>query len=126
MGTYYPQNILQHDDKYVVNFWRETKNSANWCAQQSWGIPRKMANLILITLYFSLGTYLFPRIKCFRQFRKQISKIMIHSKLQEPTFKNKNTVIVQSWVCILYSEFSHSEVPKAIPMNMVHLKTANL
>ena len=26
---------LQHGDKCVVNFWRETKNSANWCAQQS-------------------------------------------------------------------------------------------
>ena len=30
-----PKNALQHGDSCVVNFWRETKNSANWCAQQS-------------------------------------------------------------------------------------------
>ena len=29
------QNALQHDDSCAVNFWRETKNSANWCAQHS-------------------------------------------------------------------------------------------
>ena len=26
---------LQHGDNYVVIFWRETKNKANWCAQHS-------------------------------------------------------------------------------------------
>ena len=38
----------------VVNFWHGTKNSTNWCAQQSWGIPRKMADRIFLTLYFLL------------------------------------------------------------------------
>ena len=30
-----PKKAWQHGDSCVVNFWRETKNSANWCAQQS-------------------------------------------------------------------------------------------
>ena len=29
------QKALQHGHNCVVNFWRETKNSANWCAPQS-------------------------------------------------------------------------------------------
>ena len=29
------QKALQHGDNCVVNFWHETKNIANWCAQQS-------------------------------------------------------------------------------------------
>ena len=40
-------------------FWAQTKNSANWCAQQSSGIPRKTASLILLTVLF-VETYLFP------------------------------------------------------------------
>ena len=34
-GYTLPQNAMQNHDSYVVNFWRENKNSANWCAQQS-------------------------------------------------------------------------------------------
>ena len=34
-GLTLPQKAMQHHDSYVVNFWRENKNSANWCAQQS-------------------------------------------------------------------------------------------
>ena len=30
-----PQNVMQHVDSCVVNFWRENKNSVNWCVQQS-------------------------------------------------------------------------------------------
>ena len=26
---------MQNHDSYVVNFWHENKNCANWCAQQS-------------------------------------------------------------------------------------------
>ena len=54
------QNAVQHDRSCVVNFWREYKNSAYWCAKQSKGIPRKTANLILLTLYPFTETYLFP------------------------------------------------------------------
>ena len=90
MGKHYPQNAMQHDDSYVVNFWRVNKNSANWCTQQSWGNPRKTANLILLNLYVLLKlSYLLVK-SAFRQFRKQISKIMILSKLQETTFKAPN------------------------------------
>ena len=49
-----PQNAMQHHDRYVVNFWRENKNSANWCAQQSEGIPSITDTLLLLTLYFLL------------------------------------------------------------------------
>ena len=35
-GYILPQNALQHDDNCIVNFWLGTKNSANWCVQQSW------------------------------------------------------------------------------------------
>ena len=48
------QNAVQHDRSCVVNFWREYKNSAYWCAKQSKGIPRKTANLKLLTLYILL------------------------------------------------------------------------
>ena len=34
-GFTLPKNALQHGDSCVVNFWCETKISANWCAQQS-------------------------------------------------------------------------------------------
>ena len=61
---------LHHGDNCVVNLWCETKNSANWCAQQSWGIPRKTSNLILLTLYFLLKlTYLLVK-SAYRQFNK--------------------------------------------------------
>ena len=63
-----PQNVMQRDDSCVDNFWRENKNSADWCAQQSYGIPRKMANLTLLTLYFLLKlTYLLVK-SAFQQF----------------------------------------------------------
>ena len=40
--------------------WRETKNSANWCAQQSYGIPCKTDHTILLTLIILFTeTYLF-------------------------------------------------------------------
>ena len=45
-----------------------------------------MANLILLTVYFLLKLTNFLVKSAFRQFIKYISKIMIHSKLQEPTF----------------------------------------
>ena len=54
MGKHYPQNRMQHHDSYVVSFWRENKNRANWCAQQSYGIPSITAYLIFLTLYFLL------------------------------------------------------------------------
>ena len=47
----------------------------------------KMANLILLPVYFLLKLSNFLLKSAFRQFRKYISKIIIHSKLQEPTFK---------------------------------------
>ena len=34
-GLKLSQNAMQHKDNCVVNFWRENKNTANWCAQQS-------------------------------------------------------------------------------------------
>ena len=34
-GLILPQNALQHGASCIVKFWRETNNSANWCAQQS-------------------------------------------------------------------------------------------
>ena len=34
-GLILPKKTLQHGDSCVVNFGRETKNTANWCAQQS-------------------------------------------------------------------------------------------
>ena len=40
--------------KLRFQFLHKTKNSSNWCAQQSYGIPCKMANLIFLTLYFLL------------------------------------------------------------------------
>ena len=60
-----PQNAMQHDDICVVNFLLENKNSANWCAQQSLGIPLKTANLIFLNLYFLLKTTYFLVKKCF-------------------------------------------------------------
>ena len=45
---------MQQDHSRVVNFWRENKNRANWCAHQSEGIPVKTTNLILLTLYVLL------------------------------------------------------------------------
>ena len=34
-GLILPQMTLQRGDSCVVNFGRQTKNIANWCAQQS-------------------------------------------------------------------------------------------
>ena len=34
-GKILPQNELLRGDSCIVKFWHETKNSANWCAQQS-------------------------------------------------------------------------------------------
>ena len=47
-----------------VNFWCKNRNSSNWCAQQSKGIPSITLNLILLTLYFFYKTYSFPCKKC--------------------------------------------------------------
>ena len=70
MGKHYPQNAMQHEDSCIVNFWHVNKNSANWCAQQSKGIPRKMANLILLNLKFLCKlTYCLVE-SAFRQFRE--------------------------------------------------------
>ena len=53
----------------------------NWCAQLSYGIPRKTADLILLTLYFLLKlTYILAK-SAYRQFKKYIGKITIHLKL---------------------------------------------
>ena len=49
-GSTLLQNVMQYDDSCVVNFWRANKNSANWCAQHSWEIPRETVNLILLAL----------------------------------------------------------------------------
>ena len=46
-----------------------------------------MANLILLPLYFLLKLSHFLVKSAIRQFRKYISKITIHLKQQEPTFK---------------------------------------
>ena len=53
-GLTFTKNVMQSDDSCVVKFWRVNKSSAKWCAQQSKGIPRKKANLILLNLYFLL------------------------------------------------------------------------
>ena len=65
-GQTLPQNAMQHDDSCVVNFWRVNKISANWCAQQSWEIPRKTDNLILLNLYFLLKLTYFLVKSAFR------------------------------------------------------------
>ena len=49
-----PVYAMQHDDGCTVNFWHENKNSTNWCVMQSYGIPRKTANLTIFTLYLLL------------------------------------------------------------------------
>ena len=54
----------------AVNFGRETKNNANWCALQSWGIPRKTAYLILLPLYCLLKLIYFLVKSAYRQFKK--------------------------------------------------------
>ena len=86
MGKHYPRYAMQHDDSCFVNFGGANKNSANWCAKQSSGIPRKTANLIiLLTMYFLLKLTYFLVKSALRKFRNL--KTVIHSKFQEPTFK---------------------------------------
>ena len=53
-GYILPQKALQDGDSCVVKFWRKTKNSANWCAQQSEGIPRKTAYHLMPSGLFHL------------------------------------------------------------------------
>ena len=69
-GQILPQNAMQHGHGSIVNFWHENKNSANWCAQQSKGIPCNTANLNLLNLYFLLKLTYFLVKSAFRQFRK--------------------------------------------------------
>ena len=59
-GKAFAANIMQHGDSCIVNFWRENKNRTNRCAQPSKGIPRKTANLLLLTLYILLKLTCFP------------------------------------------------------------------
>ena len=86
-GYTLPQNAMQHDDCCVVNFWRVNKNSANWCVQQSWGIPRKTANLMLLNLNVLLKLTYFLVKSASDNLENKICKNMIYLKLQEPTFK---------------------------------------
>ena len=69
-GYILPQKTLQLGDSCVVNFGRETKNSANWCVQQSKRIPRQTAYLILLTLYFLPKLTYFLVKSAYRQFKK--------------------------------------------------------
>ena len=51
MRKYYPEmHCSMTIHVAVFSFVAKTKNNANWCAQQSYGIPRTMANLILLAL----------------------------------------------------------------------------
>ena len=68
-GYILPQKALQDGDSCVVKFWRKTKSSANWCAQQNEGIPRKTAYLILLILYFLLKLTYFLVKSAYRQFK---------------------------------------------------------
>ena len=63
-GYILPQKALQDGDSCVVKFWRKTKSSANWCAQQNEGIPRKTASLFSFNSVLFAETYLFPCKKC--------------------------------------------------------------
>ena len=75
---------MQHYDSCVDNFWHENKNSANWCAQESKGIPLKTAHLTLLTSYFLLKLTYFLEKVLSDNLENKFCKIMIHSKLQEP------------------------------------------
>ena len=86
MGKYDPKMHCSLT-KLRFQFLHKTKNSSNWCAQQSQGIPCKMANLMFLTLYFLLS-YFFVE-SAFQQFlENKIIKIMVPSKPQEPIFNN--------------------------------------
>ena len=69
-GKTLTQNAIQNDDSCIVNFWWQIKTTANWCAEQSLGIPHKTASLILLTLYFLLKLTYFLVKSAFGQFRK--------------------------------------------------------
>ena len=93
---------MQHHYCYVVSVWSENENSANWCTQQSYGIPCITANLILLTLYFLLKLTHFLVKSALRQFIKLISIFMIYSKLKEHTFTGcSDLVYVVNFTCIL-------------------------
>ena len=54
MGKHYPKMQCSMTTAALSIFWCVNKNSANWCVQQSYGMHRKTAYLILLNLYFIL------------------------------------------------------------------------
>ena len=78
---------MRHHDSYIVNFCAKTKIALTGVRSRVPSIPSITGNLILLTLYILLKLTHFLVKSVFRQFIKEISKIMKHSKLKEPTFK---------------------------------------
>ena len=57
-------NAMSFNDRCIVNCWRENKIALTG-AQQSQGIPRKTANIILFYSVLFTEIYLFTCKKCF-------------------------------------------------------------